>query len=138
MKITGLKTFVIDCFRTNWVFVKVMTDEGISGIGEGTLEYKENALVGAIQDLEHALVGKEVPRGGAVLCELLVRGREGTRGIRGEGDGCRGEGLQGTQVGSVRQELPSASRRSRSWTRSNSGPATTCSPIPRMRADSPR
>jgi len=38
MKITEVKTFVIDCFRTNWVFVKVMTDEGIHGIGEGTLE----------------------------------------------------------------------------------------------------
>ena len=45
MKIKSIKTFVIDCFRTNWVFVKVLTDEGIEGIGEGTLEYKENALL---------------------------------------------------------------------------------------------
>ena len=59
MKIASVRTFVIDCFRTNWVFVKVETDEGISGIGEGTLEYKENALVGAVKDLEHALVGKD-------------------------------------------------------------------------------
>ena len=59
MKIKSIKTFVIDCFRTNWVFVKVETDEGIHGIGEGTLEYKENALLGAIADLEHALVGKD-------------------------------------------------------------------------------
>lgn len=29
MKITDVKTFVVDCFRTNWVFVKVYTDEGI-------------------------------------------------------------------------------------------------------------
>ena len=43
MKITGIKTFCIDCFRTNWTFVKVLTDEGISGLGEGTLEYKERA-----------------------------------------------------------------------------------------------
>ena len=48
MKIKSIKTFVIDCFRTNWVFVKVETDEGIHGIGEGTLEYKENALLGEI------------------------------------------------------------------------------------------
>ena len=40
MKITGIKTFAIDCYRTNWVFVKVLTDEGLHGIGEGTLEYK--------------------------------------------------------------------------------------------------
>ena len=39
MKITAIKPLVIDCFRTNWVFVKVMTDEGLAGLGEGTLEY---------------------------------------------------------------------------------------------------
>ena len=44
MKVTDVKTFVVDCFRTNWVFVKVYTDEGITGVGEGTLEYKEKAL----------------------------------------------------------------------------------------------
>ena len=48
MKVTDIKTFVVDCFRTNWVFVKVYTDEGITGVGEGTLEYKEKALEGAI------------------------------------------------------------------------------------------
>ena len=32
MKVTDIKTFVVDCFRTNWVFVKVYTDEGIDGI----------------------------------------------------------------------------------------------------------
>ena len=47
MKITDIKTFVVDCFRTNWVFVKVYTDEGITGVGEGKLEYKEKALCGA-------------------------------------------------------------------------------------------
>lgn len=31
MKVTDIKTYVVDCFRTNWVFVKVETDEGISG-----------------------------------------------------------------------------------------------------------
>ena len=36
MKITDIKTFVVDCFRTNWVFVKVYTDEGIDGVGEGS------------------------------------------------------------------------------------------------------
>ena len=59
MKITSIKTFTIDCFRTNWVFVKVATDEGITGIGEGTLEYKESALLGAIADLEHAIIGRD-------------------------------------------------------------------------------
>ena len=58
MKITDVRTFVVDCYRTNWVFVKVYTDEGITGLGEGTLEYKENALTGAVEDLKRYLVGK--------------------------------------------------------------------------------
>ena len=41
MKVTNVKTFMVDCFRTNWVFVKVYTDEGVDGVGEATLEYKE-------------------------------------------------------------------------------------------------
>ncbi len=59
MKVTDVKTFVVDCFRTNWVFVKVYTDEGICGVGEGTLEYKEKALVGAIEHIKSYLVGKD-------------------------------------------------------------------------------
>ena len=47
MKVTDIKPFVVDCFRTNWVFIKVYTDEGIDGVGEATLEYKEKALLGA-------------------------------------------------------------------------------------------
>ena len=51
MKITDIKTFVVDCFRTNWAFVKVYTDEGIDGVGEATLEYKEHALCGAVEHM---------------------------------------------------------------------------------------
>ena len=59
MKITDIKTFVVDCFRTNWAFVKVYTDEGIDGVGEATLEYKEKALVGAVEHIKDVLVGKD-------------------------------------------------------------------------------
>lgn len=58
MKITDLKTFIVDCYRTNWVFVKLYTDEGLTGVGEATLEYKEHALAGAIEDLKRYLLGK--------------------------------------------------------------------------------
>jgi len=58
MKITEVKAFTVDCFRTNWVFVKVYTDEGISGIGEGTLEYKEKAFLGALEHVKEYLVGQ--------------------------------------------------------------------------------
>ena len=86
MKVTDIKTFTVDCFRTNWVFVKVYTDEGISGVGEATLEYKEKALIGAVEHIKDYLVGKnplEIEkhwhtiyrdaywRGGAVLMSAL-------------------------------------------------------------------
>ena len=57
MKVTDLKPFVVDCFRTNFVFVKITTDEGIDGVGEATLEYKEKALLGALEHIREYLVG---------------------------------------------------------------------------------
>ncbi len=86
MKVTDIKTFAVDCFRTNWVFVKVYTDEGIDGVGEATLEYKEKALIGAVEHIREYLVGKDPRqierhwhdiyrdaywRGGAVLMSAL-------------------------------------------------------------------
>lgn len=86
MKVTDLKTFVVDCFRTNFVFVKVYTDEGVTGVGEATLEYKEKALLGAVEHIKEYLLGKDPRsieehflhiyrdaywRGGAVLMSAL-------------------------------------------------------------------
>ena len=59
MKVTDVKTFVVDCFRTNWIFVKVYTDAGIDGVGEATLEYKEKALLGAVEHIREYLLGKD-------------------------------------------------------------------------------
>lgn len=86
MKVVDVNTFVVDCYRTNWVFVKVYTDEGIDGVGEATLEYKEKALLGAIEHIREYLLDKnpfEIEknwhsiyrdaywRGGAVLMSAL-------------------------------------------------------------------
>ena len=57
MKITDIKTFTVDCFRTNWIFVKIYTDEGITGVGEGTLEYKEKAFIGAVEHIKETITG---------------------------------------------------------------------------------
>jgi len=46
MKITSVDTLVVDFYRTNLVFVRVFTDEGIVGVGEATLEGKERLLAG--------------------------------------------------------------------------------------------
>ena len=42
-----------------YVFVRVQTDEGISGIGEPSCVGKERAVVGAVRDLEHLVLGAD-------------------------------------------------------------------------------
>ena len=59
MKITAQKVFVANVTRTNFVFVKLTTDEGIEGVGEATLEWKTKAVVAALEELERVLVGRD-------------------------------------------------------------------------------
>ncbi len=59
MKINDLKTYVVHCYRTNWVFVKIDTDEGLSGVGEATLEMKEKTVAAAVLELKGYLLGKD-------------------------------------------------------------------------------
>jgi galactonate dehydratase len=70
MKITGLKTFIVDScseprsfvgFRSapQWVFVRVFTDEGLVGLGEGSVTSKATTIAAAIQELERMIVGHD-------------------------------------------------------------------------------
>ncbi|MBN2296452.1 MAG: galactonate dehydratase [Pirellulales bacterium] len=60
MKITAIHTFICHAYRTNWVFVKVLTDvPGLYGVGEATLEYRELTVAQACQELERDLKGKD-------------------------------------------------------------------------------
>ncbi|MBI5833928.1 MAG: galactonate dehydratase [Armatimonadetes bacterium] len=59
MKITALETYLCHCYRANWVFVRVMTDEGLHGIGEATLEMREPTAAAAVQELERHLIGRD-------------------------------------------------------------------------------
>lgn len=60
MKITAVKTLVVNAEMRNWVFVKVETDvPGLFGWGEATLEWKTRAVAGAIGDLEPLLLGRD-------------------------------------------------------------------------------
>jgi L-alanine-DL-glutamate epimerase-like enolase superfamily enzyme len=60
MKITAIKTTVVNAEMRNWIFVKVETDQaGLYGWGEATLEWKTRAVVGAVEDLAPLLVGRD-------------------------------------------------------------------------------
>ncbi|HLG51546.1 MAG TPA: galactonate dehydratase [Chloroflexota bacterium] len=59
MKVTGLETFEMWGAPRNWVFVKLVTDEGLHGWGEGTLEGREQTVRTAIHELGEYLIGKD-------------------------------------------------------------------------------
>jgi galactonate dehydratase len=59
MKIVAQKVFVANAARTNFVFLKLTTDEGIEGVGEATLEWKTNAIVATLGELERFILGKD-------------------------------------------------------------------------------
>lgn len=60
MKITGIRTVVVNAEMRNWVFVKVETDQdGLYGWGEATLEWKTRAVVGCIEDLVPLMLGRD-------------------------------------------------------------------------------
>lgn len=63
MRITALKTVVVNAEMRNWVFVKVETDQaGLYGWGEASLEWKTRAVVGAVEDLAPMVVGEDPSR----------------------------------------------------------------------------
>ena len=63
MKITAIKSVVVNAEMRNWVFVKVETDQaGLFGWGEASLEWKTRAVVGAIEDLAPMAIGEDPTR----------------------------------------------------------------------------
>jgi galactonate dehydratase len=55
MKITAVDTFLV---RPRWTFVRIQTDEGISGWGEPGGEARGRAVLAAVEDMAHYLVGQ--------------------------------------------------------------------------------
>ena len=119
MKITGIETYICHAYRTNWVFVKVLTNiDGLYGIGEATLEYKEHTVAQACKELERTLVGKDPHRieeiwhsvyrdaywrGGAVLMSALSAVEMALWDIKGKDLGVPVYQLLG---GKVRESVP--------------------------------
>ena len=105
MRITGLQTFLVNAHWRNWTIVRLDTDSGLSGYGEGTLEGREQSVETAIRELERYLVGKDpfqIERhfqemyrrafwtGGGRAQQRHQRSGHGTLGHQGQGPGCSG------------------------------------------------
>jgi galactonate dehydratase len=70
MKITDIKTFLVGAGGRNWVYVKVLTDAGIHGIGEAYSAGPDEATVKVIEDFKSWLVGND-PRNVQYLFDLM-------------------------------------------------------------------
>lgn len=60
LRITRVRTVVVNAVMRNWIFVRVETNQpGLYGWGEATLEWKTRAVTGAVEDLQPLLIGKD-------------------------------------------------------------------------------
>ena len=59
VKITGVTTHLVGNRWKNWLFVRVDTDEGIHGLGEGTLNGFCRTVDAAVRELEGLVVGHD-------------------------------------------------------------------------------
>ena len=60
MRIVGVETYLVGNPWKNWLFVRVNTDEGIHGIGEGSLGHLSKTVEAAIQEMMPFILGLEV------------------------------------------------------------------------------
>jgi galactonate dehydratase len=59
MKIKQIETITVGAGWKNWLFVRVHTDDGLYGLGEGTLNGFIKTTEAAIQELAHLAVGQD-------------------------------------------------------------------------------
>jgi len=70
MKITEVQTFTVP---PRWLFLKIDTDEGISGWGEPVLEGRTHGVAAMVEELSDYLIGKD-PRNIEDLWSVMYRG----------------------------------------------------------------
>ena len=81
MKITNIETFIVDAGWRPWTFVKVETDEGITGYGECSDGRNPNGVVGTIKDFTPLMIGRD-PRPYEMRFWDMIRGsRQSPGGI---------------------------------------------------------
>ncbi len=70
MKITRLTTLVVP---PRWLFLKIETDEGITGWGEPVVEGRAHSVAAVVEELADYLVGRD-PRNVEDLWTVMYRG----------------------------------------------------------------
>lgn len=59
MRITELRVHTCFAMWRNWVFLELVTDGGLVGVGEATLEGRELTVVGHLDDLRRVVLGRD-------------------------------------------------------------------------------
>ncbi len=59
MKISSISTYLVGNRWKNWLFVRVDTDEGIHGVGEGSLNGFGRTVETAVHELEGMVIGRD-------------------------------------------------------------------------------
>ncbi|MGN6814022.1 MAG: galactonate dehydratase [Thermomicrobiales bacterium] len=59
MKITALRNLFMRVERQNWHFIEIATDEGITGLGEASLEGREQTVAAAVDEFARYLIGED-------------------------------------------------------------------------------
>ena len=57
MRIKDISTYLVGNPWKNWLFVRLDTDEGVHGIGEGTLGQFSRTIEAAIHEMKHLILG---------------------------------------------------------------------------------
>jgi len=60
MRIKDISTYLVGNPWKNWLFLRVDTDEGVHGIGEGTLGHFSKTVEAAIHEMKHLILGLDV------------------------------------------------------------------------------
>ncbi len=72
MKIVRIETYIAGNPWKNWLFTKVITDEGLYGVGEGTVNRFARTVEAAIRELESLVIGMD-PFQVEILSQRLTR-----------------------------------------------------------------
>ena len=59
MKIIAIDNLLMRVERQNWHFVKITTDEGITGVGEASVEGRELTVCAAVDEFKRYLIGED-------------------------------------------------------------------------------
>jgi L-alanine-DL-glutamate epimerase-like enolase superfamily enzyme len=81
MKIAKLETFIVDGGWRAWTYVKVETDEGVTGWGECSDTRVPNAVCGVVRDLGSVLVGQDPRAYEARFIDMMRNTRSSPGGI---------------------------------------------------------